>query len=79
MDCGTHSHNIPQWRSRLKTSYILKIDDADVFIESDMYEALVKVRDKEHKVPIFTKEAAANSLKRTGLSQLHFQQLKVKS
>jgi hypothetical protein len=71
---GTPAYKIPQRKPRLKTAYILKIDELEVFTESEIKEAVVKASDNKqmHMLVTFTKDEAANSLTGASLPHLYF-------
>jgi hypothetical protein len=63
MDLGTPSHRLPQWKSRLRSAYIVSIDTMSVHTISI--------------VVVFTKKDAPNCLSAVGLHQPYFDQLQL--
>jgi hypothetical protein len=78
MDLGTPSHRLSQWKSRLRSAYILSIDTMSVHTIADI--DLIISADRAAGRPsigvVFTKDDAPNFLSAVGLPQLYFDQLR---
>jgi hypothetical protein len=79
MDIGTPSHRLPQWKSRLRSAYILSIDTMSVHTITDIGLVISEARaaGRTSIVVVFTKDDAPNCLSAVGLPQLYFDQLRI--
>jgi hypothetical protein len=79
MDLGTPSHGMPQWKSRLRSAYILSIDTMSVHTFADIGLVISEARaaGRTSIVVLFSKDDAPNCLSVVGLPQLYFDQLRI--
>jgi hypothetical protein len=79
MTPGTPSHQLPQWKSRLRHAFLLSVDTAAVHTISDVHKAIALARQAAQTsiVIVFTKDEAKNTLSAVGLPQLYVDQLRV--
>jgi hypothetical protein len=78
MTPGTPSHQLHQWKSRLRHAFLLSVYTIDVHTTSDVHQAFSLARQAAQTsvVILFTKDEAKNSLSAVGLPQLYFDQLR---
>jgi hypothetical protein len=64
MDLGTPSHRLPQWKSRLRSAYVLSINTMSVHTIADVGLVISEARaaGRTSIVVVFTKDDAPNSL-----------------
>jgi hypothetical protein len=79
MDLGRPSHRLPQWKSRLRSAYILSIDTMSIHTITDIGLVISEGRAAgcPSIVVLFTKDDAPNCLSTVGLPQLYFDQLRI--
>jgi hypothetical protein len=79
MDLGTPSHRLPQWKSCLRSAYILSVDTISVHTIADIGLVISEARaaGRPSIVVVFTKDDAPNSLSAVGLPQLYCDQLRI--
>jgi hypothetical protein len=79
MDLCTPSHRLPQWKSRLRSAYILSIDTMSVHVIADIGLVISEARaaGRTYIAVLFTKDDATNCLSAAGLPQLYFDQLRI--
>jgi hypothetical protein len=79
MELGTPSHRLPQWKSRLRSAYILSVDTMSVHTIADIGLAISEARaaGRPYIVVVFTKDDAPNCLSAVGLPELYFDQLRI--
>jgi hypothetical protein len=77
IDLGITSHRLPQWKSRLRSAYILSIDTMSVHTIADIGLVISEARavGRTSIVVVFTNDDAPNFLSAVGLTQLYFDQL----
>jgi hypothetical protein len=79
LDVGTPSHRLPQWKSRLRSAYILSIDTMSVHTIADIGFVISEARavGRTSIGVFFTKDDAPNCLSEVGLPQLYFDKLRI--
>jgi hypothetical protein len=79
MTTGTPSHQLPQWKSRLRHAFLLSVDNTAVYTISDVHQSIYLARQAAQTSVfiLFTKDEANNSLSAVGLTQLYVDQLRV--
>jgi hypothetical protein len=79
MDLDTPSHCLPQWKSHLRSAYILPIDTMSVHTIVDIGLVISEARaaGRPSIAVLFTKDDAPNCLSTVGLPQLYFDQLQI--
>jgi hypothetical protein len=79
MDLGMPSHCLPQWKSRLRSAYILSIDTMSVhtIADIDLVISAARAAGCPSIVVVFTKDDAPNCLSTVGLPHLYFDQLHI--
>jgi hypothetical protein len=79
MDLGTPSHRLPQWKSRLRSAYVLSIDTMSFHTIRDVGLVISKARSagRTSIVVVFTKDDAPNCLSAVDLTQIYFDQLQI--
>jgi hypothetical protein len=72
MTRGTSFHRLSQWKSRLRSAYILSIDTMSVHTLADVRLVISEARSAKRKSAIFafTKDDAPNCLSGVGLPQM---------
>jgi hypothetical protein len=79
MDIGAPSHRLPQWKSRLRSAYILSINTMSVHTIADIGLVISEAHaaGRPSIVVVFTKDDAPNFLSAVGLQKLYFDQLRI--
>jgi hypothetical protein len=79
MDLGTPSHRLSQWKSRIRSAYVLSIDtmSAHTIAYIGLVISEAHAAGCTYIVVLFTKDDAPNCLSAVGLLQLYFDQLRI--
>jgi hypothetical protein len=79
MDPGTLSQRLSQWKSHLRSAYILYIDTMSVHTIADVCLTISEacLANNQSIIVAFTKDDALNCLSTFGLPQLYFDQLRI--
>jgi Reverse transcriptase (RNA-dependent DNA polymerase) len=74
---GTHAYRLPNWKSRIRGSIILRINDMITHTSSDVRQIITQLRDQKLPTATLTFATLEGATKdNTGVPQLHFDQLR---
>jgi hypothetical protein len=78
MDHGPPSYILSQWKSRLRSAYILSIDTVSIHTIANVILIISEARlANKHVIVAFTKDDALSCLLVVGFTQLYFDQLRI--
>jgi hypothetical protein len=79
MDPGSPSHRLSQWKSHLRSTYILSIDTMSMHTIVDVRLVISQAHSANNQsiIVAFTKDDTPNCLSVVGLPQLYFDQLSI--